>query len=285
MNRKLYKTKFDSRAIVIHTPEDFEGMRRAGHLSASCLDMITDYVDVGVSTERLDDLIAQFFSDHGAVSATLGYRGYPKNSCISLNEVVCHGIPSPDTILKERDVLNIDVTCILDGWYGDTSRMYIAGQRQGGKTSGTRKKLIDVTYDCLMDAIALIKPGVHLGDLGASIVKKARANRFSVVEDFVGHGIGQEFHMAPNVMHYGRKGEGVELREGMIFTVEPMINVGVKESDIDENDGWTARTLDRKTSAQFEHTVGVTAQGVEIFTLSPKGYTKPPYEHKSSSQG
>ena len=163
--------------------------------------------------------------------------------------------------------------------------MYIAGQRQGGKTSGTRKKLIDVTYDCLMDAIAMIKPGVHLGDLGASIVKKARANRFSVVEDFVGHGIGQEFHMAPNVMHYGRKGEGVELREGMIFTVEPMINVGVKESDIDENDGWTARTLDRKTSAQFEHTVGVTAQGVEIFTLSPKGYTKPPYENKSSSQG
>ena len=196
---------------------------------------------------------------------------------------MCHGIPSPDTILKERDVLNIDVTCILDGWYGDTSRMYIAGQRQGGKTSGTRKKLIDVTYDCLMDAIAMIKPGVHLGDLGASIVKKARANRFSVVEDFVGHGIGQEFHMAPTYALWSQgRGRGVARRHDLHGRADDQC--GRERKDIDENDGWTAERWIERPGAVRTHR-RVTAQGVEIFTLSPKGYTKPPYEHKSSSQG
>lgn len=273
MNRKLYKTRYDSRAIVLHTPEDFEGMRQAGQLSANCLDMIADHVKVGENTERLDDLIAEYFADHGATSATLGYRGYPKNSCISLNDVVCHGIPGPETILKDGDILNVDVTCILDGWYGDTSRMYTLPG-----VSAADQQLIDVTYDSLMKAISLIKPGTTLGDMGFAIEKMAKRHNYGVVEEFVGHGIGREFHMAPNVTHYGKKGKGVELKEGMIFTVEPMINAGLKHCDeIDKEDGWTARTLDGSNSAQFEHSVGVTATGVEIFTLSPKGYTKPPY--------
>jgi len=256
--------------IKLHSAEDFEGMRRAGQLAAACLDMLVEHVVPGVTTQKIDDLVHQFILDHGAVPATLGYRGYEKSCCTSINHVVCHGIPGPKK-LQEGDVLNIDVTPILNGWYGDSSRMFTVG-----KVGVKAKKLIDVTYECLMRGVAAVRPGATLGDIGHAIQEYAESFRFSVVRDFCGHGIGQVFHDAPSVLHYGRPGEGLVLKPGMIFTIEPMINAGRYDVKV-LGDGWTAVTKDRSLSAQFEHTVGVTEDGVEIFTISPKGFHKPPY--------
>ena len=257
--------------IHLHMPEDFEGMRRAGRLAAMVLDHITDHVDVGVSTDELDRRCDGFMRDHGAVPATLGYRGYPRSSCISLNHVICHGIPG-DRRLKNGDILNIDVTVILDGWHGDSSRMFTVGD----KVSLKARRLIDVTYTAMMHGIAAIRPGGTVGDIGHAIQRYVEAQRFSVVRDFCGHGLGRVFHAPPSILHFGRPGDGPVLQPGMFFTVEPMVNAGRPEAKI-LSDGWTAVTRDRSLSAQFEHSVAVTADGCEIFTLSPRGYTKPPY--------
>jgi methionyl aminopeptidase len=260
----------DSRRITIHLPEDFAGMRAAGRLAAETLDMITQHVRPGVTTAELDQVCHDFMVARGAVPATLGYRGYQHSSCTSINHVVCHGIPG-ERRLVEGDVLNIDVTAILDGWHGDSSRMYIAGQ-----PSTKAAKLIDVTYEAMMRGVAAVRPGATLGDLGHAIQAFVESNRFSVVRDFCGHGIGRRFHEAPNILHFGRAGEGPVLRPGMFFTVEPMVNAGRPEVKV-LDDGWTAVTRDRSLSAQFEHMVGVTETGVEVFTISPAGLHKPPY--------
>jgi methionyl aminopeptidase len=261
----------DSRRITIHTMADFAPMRAAGHLAALALDMIAPHVRPGVSTGQLDQICHDFILEHGATPAPLGYRGYPKSICTSINHVVCHGIPG-DRKLENGDVINIDVTVILDGWHGDTSRMYIAG------TASTKaKNLIEVTYESLMRGIAMVKPGAAFGDIGHAIQAYVEGHRFSVVRDFCGHGIGREFHEPPNVLHFGRAGEGPILRPGMFFTIEPMVNAGRPEVKV-LDDGWTAVTRDRSLSAQFEHMIGVTETGCEIFTLSPAGMHKPPYE-------
>jgi methionyl aminopeptidase len=257
--------------IKFHGPEAFEGMRRAGKLAAETLDFITPQVRCGVTTGELDRLCHEFIIAHDAIPAPLNYRGFPRSICTSVNHVVCHGIPG-EKRLQDGDILNIDVTVILDGWHGDTSRMFTLG-----KVGVRAQKLVDVTYEAMMRGIAAVRPGARLGDIGAAIQAFAEAQRFSVVRDFCGHGIGKIFHDAPSVLHYGRAGTGVELKEGMFFTVEPMINVGRHEVKILE-DGWTAVTRDRSLSAQFEHTVAVTAEGHEIFTLSPQGLNQPPYE-------
>jgi len=260
----------DSRRITIHAPEDFAGMRVAGQLAAEALDMITAHVRPGVTTAELDQACHDFMVARGAVPATLGYRGYQHSSCTSINHVVCHGIPG-DRRLVEGDVLNIDVTAILDGWHGDSSRMYVAG------TPSTKAaKLMDVTYEALMRGVAAVRPGATLGDLGYAIQSFVESNRFSVVRDFCGHGIGRRFHEAPNILHFGKPGEGPVMRPGMFFTVEPMVNAGRPEVKV-LDDGWTAVTRDRSLSAQFEHMVGVTETGVEVFTVSPAGLHKPPY--------
>ncbi|GAV33571.1 methionine aminopeptidase [Roseomonas sp. TAS13] len=260
----------EARRIPLHGPEDFEGMRKAGQLAAACLDMITPHVVPGATTEALDKLCHDFMLDHGAVPATLGYRGYPKSSCISINHVVCHGIPG-ERRLVEGDILNIDVTPILDGWYGDTSRMYVAGE-----PSRKAALLMDVTHESLLRGIAVVKPGTTLGDIGHAIQSYVEKQRFSVVRDFCGHGVGRTFHAPPNILHFGRPGEGPKLKEGMFFTIEPMVNAGRPEVKV-LDDGWTAVTRDRSLSAQFEHMVGVTATGCEVFTYSPAGLHKPPY--------
>ncbi len=260
----------DGRRIIIHAPTDFEGMRRAGRLAAETLDMITPHVRAGVTTGDLDQLIHDFTEAQGAIPATLNYRGYPKSSCISINHVVCHGIPG-ERRLVDGDILNIDVTSILDGWYGDSSRMFIVGP-----PSRRAAMLVDVTYEALMCGLDIIRPGVTLGDVGYAIQTFVEARRFSVVRDFCGHGIGRTFHAPPNVLHFGRRGEGPVLRPGMFFTVEPMVNAGRPEVKILE-DGWTAVTRDRSLSAQFEHMVGVTDTGCEVFTISPAGLHRPPY--------
>ena len=260
----------DGRRIILHTKEDFAGMRAAGQLAAETLDMITQHVTPGVTTGQLDTLCHDFMQTHGAIPATLNYRGYPKSICTSINHVVCHGIPG-ERRLMDGDILNIDVTAVLDGWHGDSSRMYVAGQ------AGTRARvLLDVTYEALMRGLAAIRPGATLGDVGFAIQSYVEAQRFSVVRDFCGHGIGRRFHEAPNVLHFGRPGEGIVLRPGMFFTVEPMVNAGRPEVKV-LDDGWTAVTRDRSLSAQFEHMVGVTEDGCEVFTHSPAGFTKPPY--------
>lgn len=260
-----------SRGIIIYKPEDFEPMRAAGRLAAETLDMIGEHVVPGVTTDRLNTLCHEFIMDHGATPSPLNYRGFPKSICTSLNHVVCHGIPG-DRQLVDGDILNIDVTVTLNGWYGDTSRMYVAG------TATTKaKRLIDVTYESLMRGIAAVKPGATFGDIGYAIQQYVEAQRFSVVRDFCGHGIGQTFHAPPNVLHFGKRGDGAVLKPGMFFTIEPMVNAGKPDVKI-LDDGWTAVTRDRSLSAQFEHMLGVTETGVEIFTLSPKGYTKPPYD-------
>ena len=261
----------EERRIKLHGPEGFAGMRKAGRLAAELLDFITPYVKPGVTTDELDRLCHGFTVDHDAVSAPLNYRGFPRSICTSINHVVCHGIPG-DRKLVEGDILNIDVTPILDGWYGDSSRMYLVGERVPLKA----RRLVEVTYEAMMRGIAVVKPGAHLGDIGHAIQSFAEGHRFSVVRDFCGHGVGRVFHESPSVLHFGRPGDGALIREGMIFTIEPMINAGRWEVKI-LSDGWTAVTKDRSLSAQFEHTIGVTAEGCEIFTLSPKGYTQPPY--------
>lgn len=256
--------------IPIHGPEAFEGMMRAGQLAAAALDMLTPHVRPGVTTRELDDLAFSFAMDHGAMPATLFYRGYKHASCISINHVVCHGIPGPKP-LRNGDILNIDVTLILDGWHGDTSRMFVAGE-----PSRRAQRLIDVTYEALMRGVAAVKPGNTTGHIGEAIQTFAEAERCSVVRDFCGHGLGRVFHARPNILHYGKAGEGSVLKPGMLFTIEPMINLGKAGVKI-LSDGWTAVTRDRELSAQFEHSVGVTETGCEVFTASPGGFDKPDF--------
>ncbi|HBH26638.1 MAG TPA: type I methionyl aminopeptidase [Rhodospirillaceae bacterium] len=257
-------------AITIHGPQDFAGMRAAGRLAAETLDMITPHVQPGVTTEQLDRLCHDFIVQHGARPAPLHYRGFPKSICTSVNHVVCHGIPDQKR-LRGGDIINIDVTVILDGWHGDTSRMFCVGD----KVPVLARRLVDATYRCMMAGIAAVRPGGRVGDIGAAIQEVADAERFSVVRDFCGHGLGRVFHAPPQVAHYaGPAGE--EIKPGMFFTIEPMINAGKWPTKI-LADGWTAVTRDRSLSAQFEHSLGVTEDGLEIFTLSPKGWTKPPY--------
>jgi methionyl aminopeptidase len=256
--------------VPIHGPEAFAGMRRAGRLTAEALDLLVDHVRPGVSTQHLDDLVSAFARDHGAYSATLNYRGYPKSICTSINHVVCHGIPN-DKPLREGDILNIDVTLIVDGWHGDSSRMYFVGE-----VPRRAARLCDITHDCLMRGVEAVAPGRSTNAIGAAIQALAERERCSVVRDFCGHGLGRAFHDAPTILHYVEPTYDVPLRPGMFFTVEPMINLGRAQVKV-LSDGWTAVTRDRSLSAQFEHTVGVTETGVEIFTLSPKGLHKPPY--------
>ena len=250
--------------------EKFEKMRVAGKLAAQTLDMLTENIKEGISTAQIDKLGYEFIRDNGGYSAPLYYRGFEKSSCTSLNHVICHGIPS-DRELEENDILNVDVTAIVDGYYGDTSRMYTVGE-----ISVKAKNLIDATYQSLINAIQILKPGVRLGDIGNEIQSFIESKGFSVVRDFCGHGISNTFHEAPNILHYGKKNTGSELQPGMTFTIEPMINFGKYEAKV-LKDGWTAVTKDKSLSAQFEHTVGITENGYEIFTESVKGYRKPPY--------
>ena len=241
--------------------EAFEKTRLAGNVAAKALDEVAKIAKPGTRTDEIDNLCYEFLNDNGAYSAPLFYRGFPKSCCTSVNHVVCHGIPS-DKILKEGDILNVDVTALKDGWHGDTSKTF-----EIGKVSVKAKKLVEATYTAMMKAIQIIKNGIHLGDIGATIQNHVEAEGFSVVQDFCGHGIGQQFHKEPNVLHYGKKGTGEKIKTGMIFTIEPMINLGKFETKT-LNDGWTAVTKDKSLSAQFEHTVGVTKDGCEIFTLS-----------------
>jgi len=257
-------------SIMIHKPEDFEGMRRAGRLVAELLDMLVPEVQPGVTTAHLDQLAFDFTMDNGAIPADLGYRGYRYNLCTSINHVVCHGMPS-DKPLREGEIVNIDATVILDGWHGDSSRMYGVGP-----VKRKAERLIDITYESLQRGIAAVKPGGTTGDIGYAIQSFAEDQEHcGVVRDFCGHGLGRIFHSLPNIVHYGRRGQGYPLRPGMFFTIEPMINLGGAGVKV-LNDGWTAVTRDRSLSAQFEHSLGVTENGVEIFTLSPKGLDKPP---------
>ena len=250
--------------------EKFEKMKIAGNLASKTLDMLTGEIKAGVSTNKIDKLGYEYIRDNGGYSAPLFYRGFPKSLCTSLNHVICHGIPS-ERILDEGDILNVDVTAMVDGFYGDTSRMYSIG-----KISVKAQNLIDATYESLMKSIKILKPGLKLGDIGHEIQTYVEAKGFSVVRDFCGHGIGDNFHQPPNILHYGRKNTGAELRPGMTFTIEPMINSGKYEVKI-LDDGWTAVSKDKSLSAQFEHTVGVNDNGYEIFTESVRGYVKPPY--------
>ncbi len=256
--------------ITLYGPEGFAGMRRAGFLAAEALDLVAEHVRPGVTTEFIDQLVFDFAMQHNALPATLNYRGYPKSCCTSLNHVVCHGIPGSRTLI-EGDILNVDVTFIADGWHGDSSRMYGVG-----RIARRAERLIEVTYESMMRGIAVIRPGATVGDIGHAIQIFAEGERCSVVRDFCGHGVGLVFHDKPNILHYGSPGEGPKLEPGMIFTVEPMINLGKAHVKM-LSDGWTAVTRDRSLSAQFEHTVGVTPTGVEVFTFSPRGWHKPPY--------
>ncbi|PWE55391.1 type I methionyl aminopeptidase [Metarhizobium album] len=255
-------------AIRLYGQDGFDGMRKASQLTARCLDALVDIVKPGVTTDAIDRFVLQYGLDHGALPATLNYRGYTKSSCTSINHVVCHGIPD-NKPLKEGDIVNIDVTFVLDGWHGDSSRMYPVGE-----IKRSAERLLEVTYECLMRGIAAVRPGARTGSIGEAIQAYAEAERCSVVRDFCGHGIGRLFHDSPNILHYGRANEGPELREGMIFTIEPMINLGRPHVKV-LSDGWTAVTRDRSLSAQYEHAVGVTATGCEIFTLSPAGLDRP----------
>jgi methionyl aminopeptidase len=255
-------------AIRLYGPDAFEGMRKACQLTARCLDELASLVKPGVPTDDIDRFVFEFGMDHGAYPATLNYRGYTKSTCTSINHVVCHGIPN-DKPMREGDIVNIDVTYVLDGWHGDSSRMYPVGM-----IKRSAERLLEVTYESLMRGIAAVRPGARTGAIGEAIQIYAESERCSVVRDFCGHGVGSLFHDSPNILHYGRANEGAELREGMIFTIEPMINLGRPHVKV-LGDGWTAVTRDRSLSAQYEHTVGVTATGCEIFTLSPGGLDRP----------
>ncbi len=250
--------------------ENFEQMRIAGSLAAETLDEVTQFVKPGVTTNKLDKICYEFIRDKGGFSAPLFYRGFPKSCCTSANHIVCHGIPG-DKNLKDGDIINIDVTAIVNGWHGDTSRMFYVGD-----VSIKNKNLVSTTYNAMIRAINKIKNGIYLGDIGETIQTYVEKKGFSVVRDFCGHGIGKIFHEQPNVLHYGKKGEGIQLKTGMMFTVEPMINEGIFNTKL-LKDGWTAVTKDKSASAQFEHTVGVTEDGFEIFTKSKKNYEQPPY--------
>ncbi|WP_128892029.1 type I methionyl aminopeptidase [Erythrobacter sp. HKB08] len=265
------ETVYRDGSIKLHGPEGFEGMRKAGRLAATILDEIAQYVVPGVTTGELDERILSMMLDGGSVPATMGYRGYAHSCCISINHVVCHGIPSEKT-LKDGDIVNIDVTPLLDGWHGDTSRMFLVGD-----VPLKARRLVDVTYECLMIGIEKAQPGARLGDIGAAIEEHARQFRYGVVREFCGHGLGRLFHDAPEVVHAAKAGTGPELKPGMFFTIEPMINLGKPWVKL-LNDGWTAVTRDKSLSAQFEHSIGITETGNEIFTLSPKGQHQPPYD-------
>ena len=257
-------------AIKLHGRAAFDGMHKAGRLAAETLDMLVPHMVPGVTTGEIDRLIYDFVGSRGGVPATLGYRGYTHSSCISVNHVVCHGIPG-ERVLKAGEIVNVDVTPILDGWHGDSSRMFLIGD-----VPLKAKRLVEVTYECLMLGIEQARPGNHMGDVANAIQRHAEKHRYGVVRDFCGHGLGRLFHDAPEVVHVGKPGTGPELRPGMIFTIEPMINVGRPDVKL-LDDGWTAVTRDRSLSAQFEHSIGITEEGCEIFTLSPAGYTQPPY--------
>lgn len=258
--------------FLLHGEEDFTGMRRAGRFAAELLDHITPFVEPGVTTDALDRICHDYIVERGAIPAPLNYKGFPKSICTSINHVVCHGIPG-DRVLREGDIVNIDVTPIVDGWHGDSSRMYPVG-----KISVKAKRLIEVTYESLMRAIDVVRPGATLGDIGHAIQSYVEPKRFSVVREFCGHGLGRVFHTPPSVLHYGKPGTGSVLEEGMFFTIEPMINAGKPDCKI-LSDGWTAVTRDKSLSAQFEHSLGVTADGCEIFTVSPAGLHCPPYNN------
>jgi methionyl aminopeptidase len=255
--------------IKLYGPSDFAAMRRAGALAAECLDGLERLVATGLPTVEIDRFVYSFALDHGAIPATLGYKGYMYSTCTSVNHVVCHGFPS-DKPLRDGDIVNVDVTLILDGWHGDSSRMY-----KVGNVKRAAVRLCEVTREAMMRGIAVIRPGATTGDIGAAIQEYAERERCSVVRDFCGHGVGRLFHDVPNILHYGNPGDGVELKPGMIFTVEPMINLGRPHVKI-LSDGWTAVTRDRSLSAQYEHTVGVTETGCEVFTLSPAQHLLPP---------
>jgi methionyl aminopeptidase len=258
------------RAITIHdSPLEYEGMRKAGQLAAAILDELYEVVHVGITTDEINRYCHQRIIESGAIPAPLGYKGFPKSVCTSVNHVVCHGIPS-DKKLEDGDIVNIDVTTIVDGWHGDTSRMYFVGN-----VSVKARRLVQVTYDCMMRGIEQVRPGATTGDIGAAIQEYAESQGFSVVRDYCGHGLGRVFHTLPNILHYGVRGEGTRLEEGMFFTVEPMINAGKKETRLNPRDGWTVTTQDRSLSAQFEHSLGVTATGFELFTASSKGLHAP----------
>ena len=276
MNMPNPLAKYSSGGIELHGEKDFEGMRIAGKLAAQILDMITNHVVPDITTDEIDRLCHDYATKAGAISAPLNYQGagpspFPKSICTSINHVVCHGIPN-EKPLREGDIVNIDVTVIVDGWHGDTSRMYLVGD----KISVKARRLVDTTYDSMMAGIEAVKPGATLGDIGHAIQQVAEKQRFSVVKDFCGHGLGRTFHCPPSVMHYGKPNTGTMLEPGMFFTIEPMINAGKYQTKL-LADGWTAVTRDRSLSAQFEHSLAVTDSGFEIFTLSPKVLTKPPY--------
>ena len=256
--------------IKLFGEDAFAGMRRAGRAVAEVLDLVARHVRPGVTTAAIDRLILDYALAIGAVPATVFYRGYPRASCISLNHVVCHGIPG-ERVIKEGDILNVDITLIVDGWHGDSSRMYTVGQ-----VSRRAERLVEVTYECLMRGVAQVRAGATTGDIGAAIQAHAEEHRMSVVRDFCGHGLGRLFHDVPNILHYGQPGEGIPLKAGMLFTIEPMINLGRPQVKV-LSDGWTAVTRDRSLSAQFEHAVGVTETGCEVFTASPAGLHCPPY--------
>jgi methionyl aminopeptidase len=256
-------------SITIHKEEDFVGMRKAGKLAAEVLDHIGEFVKPGVTTDELNTICHEMIIKNNAIPAPLNYRGFPKSICTSINHVVCHGIPDK-TKLKNGDILNIDVTVIVDGWHGDTSRMFFVGQ-----APIKAKRLARISYECLMKAIELVKPGVRLGDIGYLIQTHAEKHNYSSVRDYCGHGLGRVFHTEPSVLHYGKPGTMEELQEGMFFTIEPMINAGSYETKLSAVDGWTVTTKDRELSAQFEHSIGVTKNGCEIFTKSPKGLDHP----------
>ncbi|MEA3032728.1 MAG: methionyl aminopeptidase [Sphingomonadales bacterium] len=259
-----------SGAIKLYGPEGFKGMRAAGRAAAEVLDSLVPHVRPGVTTQEIDEIVHAEMIARGGVPATLGYRGFTGSCCTSINHVVCHGIPG-ERALRDGDIVNIDVTIVLGGWHGDTSRMFLVGD-----VPIKARRLVDVTYECMMLGIAAARPGNHLGDIGHAIQAQAEKHRYGVVRDFCGHGVGRVFHDAPEVVHAGRPGTGPELKPGMFFTIEPMINIGKAAVKVLE-DGWTAVTRDRSLSAQFEHMVGITEDGCEIFTKSPKGYDKPPY--------
>lgn len=258
-------------SIKIHNAGDFEKMRRAGKLAGEVLDFITSFIKVGITTDELNKLCHDKIIENNAIPAPLNYRGFPKSICTSVNHVICHGIPSEKS-LKNGDIINIDVTVIVDGWHGDSSRMYYVGE-----PSIKAKRLCQVTYDCMMLGIEQVKPNACLNDIGKVIQNHAEKNGFSVVRDYCGHGIGRVFHDEPSVVHYYEKNNKIILKEGMFFTIEPMINAGKYETILSKHDGWTVTTRDKSLSAQFEHTIGVTKDGFEIFTKSPKGLDFPPY--------
>ena len=252
-------------SVTIKNASQIEKMRVAGRLAADVLDMIAPHVQPGVSTEALDDLCYDYIvNQHNAIPAPLNYQGFPKSICTSVNEVICHGIPSARKILKDGDIVNIDITVIKDGFHGDTSKMFMVG-----KPLKHAQRLVEITQECLYKAIDIVKPGATLGDIGHAIQRHAEANYYSVVREYCGHGIGEVFHEEPQVLHYGKPNTGLELKEGMTFTIEPMINAGKRFTKLNKKDGWTVTTKDNRLSAQWEHTLVVTADGAEIFTARP----------------